>query len=165
MYSRGRFSPGGTSSAGRGRAENGEIIGVPTENGGWLVLDNSYQVIGVYHQFRYAEGGKAGVLLRAEKTADGLKGVLVSLAGGEAGVYQVVLDAQGKETSHAKLDAGPGPMIRMSGAGSAEARTWCPASPSPHRREPNSRRPQPKLPRRVAEAAVEAVAVVAVDRH
>jgi hypothetical protein len=27
-------------------AENGEIIGVPKDNGGWLVLDKSYQDIG-----------------------------------------------------------------------------------------------------------------------
>src|ERR1700682_4313978 len=53
------------------RAENGEIIGTPKENGGWLVLDKGYQDIAFYASFRCAGGCKTGVLLRAEKTADG----------------------------------------------------------------------------------------------
>src|SRR5579872_4456510 len=94
-------------------AENGEIIGVSKEGGGWLVLDKSYQDIGIYTSFRCSEGCKAGVLLRAEKLPDGMKGVFVSLAEGDVAAYNIVLDAQGKEVSRARLDPGPGPMIRM----------------------------------------------------
>jgi hypothetical protein len=95
------------------RAENGEIVGVPKENGGWLVLDKSYQDIGIYTSFRCTGACKAGVLLRAEKTPDGMKGVFVSLTDGDVAPYGLVLDAQGREVSRAKLDAGPGPMIRL----------------------------------------------------
>ena len=54
------------------RAENGEITATPqTPEGGWLVLDKSYQDVKVYTEFRCAEACDAGVLLRAEKTPDG----------------------------------------------------------------------------------------------
>src|SRR5258708_5774369 len=53
------------------RAENGEIIGTPKESGGWLVLDKGYQDIAFYASFRCAGACQTGVLLRAEKTADG----------------------------------------------------------------------------------------------
>jgi hypothetical protein len=36
------------------RAENGELIATPKGAGGWLVLDRSYQDIGIYAQFRCA---------------------------------------------------------------------------------------------------------------
>ena len=38
---------------------------------GWLVLDKGIQDVGVFARFRCATGCKTGVLLRAEKTADG----------------------------------------------------------------------------------------------
>ena len=58
------------------RAENGEVIATPKQNnGGWLVLDRSYQDIGVYTQFRCTETCEAGVLFRAA-------GELGALAGG-----------------------------------------------------------------------------------
>ena len=40
--------------AGDWRAENGEIIGTPKEEGGWLVLDKGYQDIAFYASFRCA---------------------------------------------------------------------------------------------------------------
>src|SRR2546425_12376691 len=60
------------------RAENGEIIGTSKESGGWLVLDKGYQDIAFYAGVRCAGACKTGVLLRAEKTADGMKGIYVS---------------------------------------------------------------------------------------
>src|SRR5262245_61224793 len=78
------------------RAENGEIIATPRqESGGWLVLDKGYQDIAIYTQFRCTAACKAGVLLRAEKTADGMRGVFVSLADGDVVPYEVTLDAAG----------------------------------------------------------------------
>src|SRR5271163_3053719 len=47
------------------RAENGEITGTPqTPDGGWLVLDKSYQDVEWYTEFRCAQTCDAGVLLR-----------------------------------------------------------------------------------------------------
>ena len=63
------------------RAENGEIISAPKEGGGWLMLDKGYQDIAIYASFHCAGACQTGVLLRAEKTADGTKGIYVSLAG------------------------------------------------------------------------------------
>jgi hypothetical protein len=101
------------------RAENGEIIGTPTQtNGGWLVLDKGYQDIQILASFRSTGDGKAGMLLRAEKTPDGgMKAIFVSL-GGDNAAYNIVLDAQGNETSRANLLGPPSaPLSRM-------ATTW-----------------------------------------
>jgi Domain of Unknown Function (DUF1080)/FG-GAP-like repeat len=86
------------------RAENGEIIGKPeSPEGGWLMLDKSYQDIKFYTEFRCADSCNAGVLMRAEKTSEGgWKGVYVSLAG-EGGSYQVTLNADGKELNRTAL--------------------------------------------------------------
>jgi len=77
------------------------------------VLDKGYQDIAFYAGFRCEGACKTGVLLRAEKTADGMKGVYVSLAEGDVAAYDVVLDATGKEVNRTKLGPGPGPMIRI----------------------------------------------------
>src|SRR3954454_23966509 len=58
------------------RAENGEIVGTPTTaDGGWLVLNQSFQDVQVAGSLRCAGACKVGVLLRAEKTPEGMKGV------------------------------------------------------------------------------------------
>src|SRR6266404_5453138 len=52
------------------RASGGEITGTPQDqDGGWLVLDKSYQDVQFYTEFRCAARCGAGVLLRAEKTS------------------------------------------------------------------------------------------------
>src|SRR4051812_9740005 len=58
-------------------AANGEIVGVPkSPEGGWLLLDKGYQDVEVYTEFRCTGPCTTGLLLRAEKTADGgLKGI------------------------------------------------------------------------------------------
>lgn len=78
------------------RADNGEIIAAPKESGGWLMLDKGYQDIAFYGSFLCAGACQTGVLLRAEKTVGGMKGVYVSLAGGSMAGYDVLLDAQGR---------------------------------------------------------------------
>ena len=85
------------------RAENGELIGVPKEGGGWLTLDRSFQDVGLYTEFRCTGGCRAGVLFRAEKTPQGTKGIYVSLTDGELASYAVTLDANGRETSRERL--------------------------------------------------------------
>jgi hypothetical protein len=91
------------------RVENGEYVGVPkTAAGGWLVLDRSLQDVGVFARFRCTGGCRTGVLLRAERTDAGTKGVFVALAGEEAGTYAVTLDANGREVSRERLRAAGG---------------------------------------------------------
>src|SRR5215469_10006220 len=62
------------------KMQNGEITGMvkPGGHGGWLMLDHSYQDVAFNASFRCPETCKAGVLLRAEKTPQGIKGVFVS---------------------------------------------------------------------------------------
>ncbi|MGD1073222.1 MAG: FG-GAP-like repeat-containing protein [Bryobacteraceae bacterium] len=93
------------------QAQNGEITGTPKQPaGGWLVLDHSYQDVGFYASFKCAPGCQSGLLMRAEKTADGgMKGVFVSFSG-QVASYAVTLDAQGHETKRDRLRPGGGQM-------------------------------------------------------
>src|SRR4029079_19061218 len=89
-------------------ARNGEIIGKakPGTNGGWLVLDKSFQDVQLYLNYKCTGECKSGVLLRAKKAADGsMTGVFVSLANDDTGYYSVTLYASGKETSRDQLSA------------------------------------------------------------
>src|SRR5690242_2917391 len=82
------------------QARDGVLIGRAKPGGaGWLVLDRSFQDVGFSASFRCDGDCKTGVLLRAEKTADGMKGIYVSLAEGDPASYRVVLDAIGREIS------------------------------------------------------------------
>src|ERR1700693_4367405 len=47
-------------------ARDGEIVGKPKGDGGWLVLDHGYQDVEFAASFRCTGACKAGVLLRAE---------------------------------------------------------------------------------------------------
>ena len=93
-------------------ARNGEITGRPASGGkgGWLVLDKSFQDVGFFASFQCTGGCRTGVLLRAEKTASGMKGVYMSLNDGDVAAYRVTLDAQGQEISREKLRPGGGQM-------------------------------------------------------
>jgi len=86
------------------RADKGELIATPKNaGGGWLVLDKSYQDVQFFASFRCSGSCRTGVLLRAEKTGSGMKGVYVSLTQGDLASYRVTLDAQGQELSREKL--------------------------------------------------------------
>jgi hypothetical protein len=101
-------------------ARNGEVIGTPKDAaGGWLVLDRSYQDAAFYASFRSAAGAKTGILFRAEKTADGMKGIFVSLSEGDLGPYRVSLDAQGREVQRERLRPAGG-QIRFAPPAAAE---------------------------------------------
>lgn len=91
------------------RVENGEYVGTPNSaSGGWLVLDKSLQDVGVFGHFKCTGGCRTGVLLRAEKTADGMKGLYVALAGEDVASYALKVDGAGKETAREKLRAAGG---------------------------------------------------------
>jgi hypothetical protein len=79
------------------KAENGEIVGRPTAaSGGWLVLDRSYQDVGVYLEYRCSAGCVTGVLFRGEKTLTGMKGTLVELSDPDVPTYAVTIGPDGK---------------------------------------------------------------------
>jgi hypothetical protein len=92
------------------RAEKGEVIANSggRKGDGWLVLDKSYQDTGLYLSFRCKGDCDTGVLLRAEKTAGGIKGVFLSIKGNELAAYNLTLDAAGREIHREKLAAAGG---------------------------------------------------------
>jgi len=101
-------------------AQNGELIGKPKPaGGGWLMLDRSYQDVNLFTSFRCTGGCKTGVLLRAEKTPEGWKGIYVSLSEGDTGSFQVVLNAQGQEVERKPLRM-PGGIVRVAPPPSGE---------------------------------------------
>jgi len=67
------------------------------------VLDRSCQDIGFFASFRCEGNCNTGVLLRAQKTATGMKGIYVSLTPGDLGSYRVTLDGEGRELSRERL--------------------------------------------------------------
>jgi len=87
------------------RTSNGEITAKPqSQDGGWLVLDQSYQDVQFHAEFRCAAPCDAGVLLRTEKTpSGGLKGVYIALNEEALGTYDLTLSAEGKELSRKPL--------------------------------------------------------------
>lgn len=89
------------------KASNGEVTGTAKagSGGGWLVLDGSMQDVGINASFRCSEGCRSGVLLRAEKTPTGWKGIFISLAPGDTGPFRVTLDAEGKILTRDRLRA------------------------------------------------------------
>ena len=58
------------------RAENGVIIGVAKPGtSGWLIFERPFQDVAFFSRFRCAGPCRSGVLLRAERTPKGLKGI------------------------------------------------------------------------------------------
>ena len=123
------------------KAIDGELVGTPkSPDGGWLVLDKSFQDVQFGADFKCVGDCRTGVLLRAEKTPTGMKGVFLSLDAGEVGGYAVTLDANGKILTRERLRPGGG-LMRIApsaeaaaaaaaarGAGAGRGRgcgTWC----------------------------------------
>ncbi len=124
-----------TLGAASWRAENGEITGSPTSpDGGWLVLDKTYQDLQFYTDFHCPAECNAGVLLRAEKTpAGGLKGVYISLKPGDTDSYELELGPDGKELSRMKLIRATAQFSRVATGPSANGQAQVPgfAKPAP----------------------------------
>ncbi|MCU1324977.1 MAG: hypothetical protein JWN34_347 [Bryobacterales bacterium] len=127
------------------RAANGEITGTPkAAEGGWLILDKGYQDTQFYTEFRCAGTCNAGLLFRAEKTADGgLKGVYVSLSDSDLNTYEITLSASGKELTRTRLERATAQFARMA------AGPW--TNGSAH--VPGFAAPAPSLAEEKAEAA------------
>ena len=96
------------------RADNGEIIASPKESGDWLMLDKGYQDIAFYASFLCVGACQTGVLLRAEKIAGGMKGIYVSLAGGDIAGSRSGDGAHGGRPLQRR--GGPGTWLREAGA-------------------------------------------------
>ncbi|RZU42400.1 FG-GAP-like repeat-containing protein [Edaphobacter modestus] len=112
-------------------ASEGTITGTPgSEAGGWLVVDDSYQDLSFFTEFRCDEGCETGILLRAEKTHDGgMKGVYVSLNDSTLDTSFVTVDAKGAIVKRDKLPRG-GLLARVT------------PPPSPQSQNGNGARPQ-----------------------
>ena len=87
------------------QAQAGEIVGRPRAGGqgGWLVLDKSYQDVNFFTRFRCVAPCQAGVLFRLRKTGTGITGVYVSLKDDDLKAYRITLDAEGRETARDAL--------------------------------------------------------------
>jgi hypothetical protein len=104
------------------KAADGELIGTPkSPDGGWLVLDKSFQDVEFGADFKCVGACKTGVLLRAEKTPTGMKGVFLSLDEGDIAGYAVTLDASGKILTRERLRPGGGLMRVAPSAADAAA--------------------------------------------
>ena len=92
----------------RWTARNGELTGTPlAPDGGWLLFPRPLQDVQVATSFQCAAGCQAGLLLRLEKTADGFKGVFVSISE-TPGAFAVTLDAAGRVRTKEPLERGGG---------------------------------------------------------
>ena len=89
-------------------------------------MDRGLQDLGLYTTFRCTAGCKTGIMVRAQKTPDGMMGLLVSLIEGELGLYRITLDAQGHETQREKLR----PAAQLSRFGQPAASAPAPAAPA-----------------------------------
>jgi 3-keto-disaccharide hydrolase/FG-GAP-like repeat/FG-GAP repeat len=106
----------GTAQIGQAtwRAENGEIIGTPTSaDGGWLLINPGYQDVQFAGSYRCAAACTAGVMLRSEKSAAGVKGIFTTLAGGPPAPAAVTVDPQGRIGGREPLTRGGGAMLRI----------------------------------------------------
>jgi hypothetical protein len=93
------------------RAENGEIVGTPrAAGGGWLILDKPLQDVEFASTFRCTGGCQAGLMVRAQSTPEGIRGIYVALPDGQipAGAFAMSLDPQGHETKREPLNRAGG---------------------------------------------------------
>jgi hypothetical protein len=96
------------------RAENGEIVGTPTgADGGWLLINPGYQDVQVAGSYRCAAACTAGVMVRSEKSAGGIRGIYTTLAGESAAPAAVTVDAQGRIGAREPLTRPGGAMLRV----------------------------------------------------
>jgi hypothetical protein len=124
-----------TLGASAWQVRNGNIEGDGASGGGWLISEQKFQDVRVFVRLQCEAACDAGVLLRAERTADnGLRGDFVSLSDGDLNTYQLTLDAQGNELSRAKLSAAPPEVTGISGPPRADQAAAAPSASRPARR-------------------------------
>ncbi len=124
-----------TLGAAEWRAGNGEIVGTPkSTDGGWLIFDQPLQDVQFASTFRCTAGCKSGVMLRAQSTPDGIRGVYVELPEGEkpATAVALKLDTNGHEVSREALKPAFG-TVRFIAPPSDTARAGQPAASPPRK--------------------------------
>src|SRR5882757_2538199 len=124
--------------------ESGSWSAVVKSNGsgGFILSNHSLQDAVVHMEFKCSEGAEAGVLFRMEKTADGWKGVLVSVKGGEVASYAIAFEKNGKELKREELKRPGGyPLVRMATVADTNS-----AARSGNRNRNGSRRSDANLP-------------------
>ena len=96
------------------QAQAGEIIGRPRAGaqGGWLVLDRSYQDVNFFARFRCTGPCQAGVVFRLRKTDAGMTGIYVALQDTDLKTYRITLDGEGRITAREALRPVP-PFVRV----------------------------------------------------
>ena len=87
---------------------DGIVTGKPRRGeGGWLMSDLSLTDLAFYTQVQCTGACRAGILMRAEKQADGtIKGIYVALSDADRGLYAVTLNAAGVELTRSRLKEG-----------------------------------------------------------
>lgn len=78
------------------QASDGIITGTADEGAGWLFFEKAYEDVAVFTRFRCSGPCDAGILLRTEKTGEGMKGLFVSLQPSDVAPYRITLDNQGR---------------------------------------------------------------------
>ncbi|SEL59069.1 FG-GAP repeat-containing protein [Chitinophaga rupis] len=111
-FSGSALGPWHVLGAAKWQAQNGTLTGTANGNSGWLVLDSSYQDVGLHAQFKCTPGTEAGFLFRMETKNDSTKGVLVSLKDSGIIIYSIVLNTQGKELLREPLRSA-GSIVRL----------------------------------------------------
>jgi len=96
------------------QAQGGQITGRPRggTQGGWLVLDRSYQDVNFFTRFQCAGPCQAGVVFRLRKTNAGMTGIYVSLQDADLRTYRITLDGEGRITARDALRP-VGPFLRV----------------------------------------------------
>lgn len=82
-------------------ARDGVITGKGSS--GLLLLNKSFQDVGIHTLIKCSETAEAGFLFRLEKQADSMKAVMVAIKNGEITSYKISFDANGKERSREEL--------------------------------------------------------------
>src|SRR5262245_38754450 len=110
------------------KAGNGEIVGTPTSpEGGWLVLDKNLQDVQFAANVRCTADCIAGVMLRAEQSPTGMKGVFVPFGQTDTAAFAVAMDKDGREVTREPLGRAGG-MVRVAGAAAAGGRAGGPGA-------------------------------------
>ncbi len=95
-------------------AQDGEITGTSNdEKGGWLIMEEGYQDVGLHTLFQASAEANAGILLRMEEVDGGYQGVYLSLVGDDVAPYSVTLDNEGNIKQREKLRRAGGIMYRI----------------------------------------------------
>jgi hypothetical protein len=84
-------------------ASSGEITASAMKGPGLLLSDKHFQDTGAFTSFKCNGACDFGVVVRTVSTAEGTKGIYVSLKEGDLGSYRIAWDAQGKETAREKI--------------------------------------------------------------